>query len=70
MLPIPPGTRWSDAKPIVLPEGPTPGSQGNQTDEVKLLESEVQRLERERKQAVNQKKARLVKAAIPEQSVE
>ena len=45
VLPIPPGTHWSDAKPVVLPEGPL-----NRGDEIRLLEDEVSRLERERKQ--------------------
>lgn len=45
VLPIPPGTHWSDAKPVVLPEGPL-----NRGDEIRLLEDEVARLERERKQ--------------------
>lgn len=40
VLPIPPGTHWSDAKPVVLPEGPAVG------EEVKMLESEVGRLEK------------------------
>ena len=43
VLPIPPGTHWSDAKPVVLPEGPTVGG------EVKLLEERVSALEKEKK---------------------
>lgn len=43
VLPIPPGTHWSDAKPIVLPES------ARDQEEVKLLEDEVARLEREKK---------------------
>lgn len=72
VLPIPSGTHWSDAKPIVFPEGPTPapGSQGRDTDEVKLLESEVQRLERDRKQAIKQKTAKTIAKTMPHQSVE
>lgn len=62
VLPIPPGTHWSDAKPIVLPNGPAPGSDSTK-DEVLLLESEVQRLERERKQRVKQKKDAALKLA-------
>ncbi|MEM9419076.1 MAG: hypothetical protein AAGA25_08530 [Planctomycetota bacterium] len=62
VLPIPSGTHWSDAKPIVLPNGPAPGSEGAK-DEVLLLESEVQRLERERKQRVKQKKDAALKLA-------
>lgn len=49
VLPIPPGTHWSDAKPVVLPEGPRPRKGGEGADEVKLLEDEVSRLEREKK---------------------
>lgn len=76
VLPIPPGTHWSDAKPIVLPNGPTPapGSAGNrEPSEVKLLENEVQRLERERKTRVKQKKdeaaKRAARAAVPQNTV-
>ncbi len=49
VLPIPPGTHWGDAKPVVLPEGPRPRNGGE--DEVKLLEDEVSRLEREKRAA-------------------
>jgi hypothetical protein len=66
VLPIPPGTHWSDAKPIVLPEG----LQNGQSDEVKQLESEVQRLERQRKQNSKKKATQKLNAALPEQSVE
>jgi hypothetical protein len=38
VLPIPPGSHWSDAKPIVLPEGPAAN------EETLLLEAEVDRL--------------------------
>ena len=48
VLPIPPGTHWSDAKPVVLPEGPR---HGEDVAAVKLLEDEVSRLEREKKAA-------------------
>lgn len=61
VLPIPPGTHWSDAKPIVLPNGTR---KDNDEDGVKLLESEVQRLERERKQRVQAKRAEAKKQAV------
>lgn len=44
VLPIPPGTHWSDAKPVVLPEGPS------QSDEALLLEAKVSELEKALKQ--------------------
>jgi len=44
--PVPPGTHWGDAKPVVLPEGPSSGAGG---EAVKLLEDEVSRLEREKR---------------------
>ncbi len=53
VLPIPPGTHWSDAKPIVLPEGPMSAERER---EVLQLESEVEVLERERRQRVAQRK--------------
>lgn len=62
VLPIPPGTHWSDAKPIVLPEGPR---EGEKQREMKRLESEVQRLEREKKQAVKTRKAKRGKEVVP-----
>lgn len=43
VLPIPPGTYWSDAKPVVLPEGPS------QSEETLLLEAEVDRLTKAKK---------------------
>ncbi|MBB6429773.1 GNAT family N-acetyltransferase [Algisphaera agarilytica] len=71
VLPIPPGTHWSDAKPIVLPNGRTSGGRNEECeDEVKLLESEVQRLERQRKQAVKQKQATAVRNVLPTDSIE
>ena len=48
VLPIPPGSHWSEAKPIVLPESPRPRN-ADGVDEAKLLEDEVARLEREKK---------------------
>ncbi|MBB6428979.1 hypothetical protein [Algisphaera agarilytica] len=69
VLPIPPGTHWSDAKPIVLPNGPAPGSEATK-DEVLLLESEVQRLERERKQRVKQKKDAALKLATKSEATQ
>ncbi|MEM9914268.1 MAG: hypothetical protein AAF911_04850 [Planctomycetota bacterium] len=74
VLPIPPGTHWSDAKPIVLPHGPapgsTPGNQSNATNEVLLLENQVQRLERERKQRVKQKKQAALKLATKSEATQ
>jgi len=43
VLPIPPGSHWSEAKPIVLPEGPS------EREETKLLEAKVSELEKARK---------------------
>ena len=64
VLPIPPGTHWSDAKPIVLPEGSR-----QEREAVKQLESEVARLEREKKDTVRRKQreaaAARAKAAAP-----
>lgn len=45
VLPIPPGSHWSEAKPIVLPQGPSVG------EEAKRLEAEVGRLEKEKRAA-------------------
>ncbi|MEM6552725.1 MAG: hypothetical protein AAF750_11440 [Planctomycetota bacterium] len=67
VLPIPPGTHWSDAKPIVLPEGPRPREGGDGASggegEVLMLEHKVEELERERKAMVKQKKAAALKLA-------
>ncbi len=61
VLPIPPGTHWSDAKPIVLPHGERSGAA---TEEAKLLDHEAQRLERQYKEAV--KKQQASKAGVVE----
>ncbi|XAL98786.1 hypothetical protein OT109_14500 [Phycisphaeraceae bacterium D3-23] len=67
VLPIPPGTHWSDAKPVLLPSGPI--SEGRDA-EVKLLESEVSRLEREKRAAGRVSKRKAAAVALPRHAIE
>ena len=50
ILPIPPGTHWSDAKPIVLPRGGVPGTPG--PSPVQIEDKSHGRAERATKTAV------------------
>lgn len=49
VLPIPPGTHWRDAKPVVLPE--SPGISNGVDEEVKRLETRVSELQKAKKAA-------------------